>query len=54
MPAVLIEAGFLSNPDDERGLTGDLANAVVEAIIAALAELRSAGTAPGPPLPRTR
>jgi N-acetylmuramoyl-L-alanine amidase len=54
MPAVLIEAGFLSNPDDERALSGDLANSIIEAIVAALAELRSAGTPQAPTPARTR
>ena len=49
MPALLLEAGFLSNPDDEHGLTGDAANAIVEAIVATITEVRSAGgTTPAP------
>ena len=50
MPAVLIEGGFLTNADDERALSGDLANSIVEAIVSALIELRTAGMAPSAPL----
>jgi N-acetylmuramoyl-L-alanine amidase len=49
MPAILLEAGFLSNPDDERGLTGDAATAIVEALVDTIVEIRNAGgTAPLP------
>jgi N-acetylmuramoyl-L-alanine amidase len=41
MPAVLVEMGFLTNPDDERALRGDRRAAVVEAIVAAITELRN-------------
>jgi N-acetylmuramoyl-L-alanine amidase len=41
MPAVQLELGFLTNPDDERALrTGDRRGAIVEAIVAAIAEVR--------------
>jgi N-acetylmuramoyl-L-alanine amidase len=41
MPAVLLEVGFLSNPEDEAALAGpDRSTAIVEAIIAAIAEAR--------------
>jgi N-acetylmuramoyl-L-alanine amidase len=42
MPAVLVEMGFLSNAEDERSLTGgDVAGAIVEALIASIVEARS-------------
>jgi len=42
MPAILLEAGFLSNPDDAAALLGaDLPAALVEALIAALTDLRA-------------
>jgi N-acetylmuramoyl-L-alanine amidase len=42
MPAVLIELGFLSNADDERALTsGDVTNAIIEAVVASIADLRN-------------
>jgi N-acetylmuramoyl-L-alanine amidase len=41
MPAVQLELGFLTNPDDERALrTGDRRGTIVEAIVAAIAEVR--------------
>jgi N-acetylmuramoyl-L-alanine amidase len=46
MPAILLEMGFLSNPDDERALTsGDLTGPLVEAIVDTLTEIRNSGTA---------
>ncbi len=49
MPAVLIELGFLSNADDARALSGgDLPEAVVEALLAAITEVRNGiPSAPG-------
>lgn len=49
MPAVLVELGFLSNTDDERALTGaDVPNAIVEALVTSVLEVRSGGSvAPG-------
>jgi N-acetylmuramoyl-L-alanine amidase len=48
MPAVLIEVGFLTNPDDERSLGGpDLPASFVEAILATIADFR-AGFRPEP------
>jgi N-acetylmuramoyl-L-alanine amidase len=45
MPAILVEIGFLSNPDDERALTtGDLAGSLVEALVDTLGEVRNSGT----------
>ena len=42
MPAVLVEMGFLSNADDERALTsGDVAGAIVEALVASIVEARN-------------
>jgi N-acetylmuramoyl-L-alanine amidase len=42
MPAILIELGFLTNPDDERALTSaEIPGAIVEAILSAIAEVRS-------------
>ena len=44
MPAILVEMGFLSNPDDERALTGgDLVGSLVEALVDTLGEIRSSG-----------
>jgi N-acetylmuramoyl-L-alanine amidase len=50
MPAILLETGFLSNPDDERALTsGDLVGSLVEALVDTLGEIRSSGaTHPAP------
>jgi len=42
MPAVLIELGFLTNPDDERALGGDtLTTAIVNALVASIQSVRS-------------
>lgn len=42
MPAILLEAGFLSNADDAAALAGnDRTTAIVEALIAALTDLRA-------------
>jgi N-acetylmuramoyl-L-alanine amidase len=42
MPAVLVELGFLSNADDERALqSGDVVNAAIEALMAAIGEVRN-------------
>jgi N-acetylmuramoyl-L-alanine amidase len=46
MPAILLEAGFLSNADDEHALTTDAANAIVEALVDTITEIRNAGGAP--------
>jgi N-acetylmuramoyl-L-alanine amidase len=47
MPAVLVEMGFLSNADDERALTsGDVAGAIVEALVASIVEARNGLPAP--------
>ena len=44
MPAVLIELGFLSNPDDERALgEAEWQNLLVESIVAAITEARRGG-----------
>jgi N-acetylmuramoyl-L-alanine amidase len=55
MPAILLETGFLTNPDDERALTtGDLVGSLVEALLDTLAEIRNSGPtrpAPRPELP---
>ena len=41
MPAVLIEAAFLTNSDDEQALTGgELPTALVDAIVAVIADMR--------------
>jgi N-acetylmuramoyl-L-alanine amidase len=49
MPAILIEAGFLSNPADAAALAGEtVPNAIVEALIAALTDLRDTLAARGP------
>ena len=54
MPAILVEMGFLSNPDDERALTsGDLAGSLVEALVDTIGEVRNSGaTHPVPSLER--
>ncbi len=52
MPAALVEMGFLTNVDDDRGLAGNVSGAIVESILAAIAELRGgfppAAAPPGP------
>jgi N-acetylmuramoyl-L-alanine amidase len=41
MPAVLIELAFLSNADDEKAMaSGDWQSAVIESVLAAIAEVR--------------
>lgn len=41
MPAVLVEMGFLTSPDDERALTGpDRSAAIIDSIVATIAEIR--------------
>jgi N-acetylmuramoyl-L-alanine amidase len=48
MPAILVEAGFLSNADDAAALAGsDRAAAIVEALLAALTDLRTSMTRGG-------
>jgi N-acetylmuramoyl-L-alanine amidase len=55
MPAILLETGFLSNPDDERALTtGDLVGSLVEALVDMLADIRNAGPARPAPRPESR
>lgn len=51
MPAILLEAGFLTNPDDERALAsgGDLVGSLVAAIVDTLSEIRSTGLTRPPP-----
>ena len=47
MPAVLIEAAFLTNAEDEQALTGgDLQSALVDAIVAVIADMRRGIPAP--------
>jgi len=49
MPAVLVEVGFLTNGDDERALgEDDLVNAIVNALISTISDLRG-GTATSSP-----
>jgi N-acetylmuramoyl-L-alanine amidase len=49
MPAVMIELGFLTNADDERALTdGSLATAIIEAMLAAIADVRRGIFEPNP------
>ena len=49
MPAVLIELGFLSNADDEKALTNaDSQSAIIDSIVAAIAEVRRGIPAPDP------
>jgi N-acetylmuramoyl-L-alanine amidase len=51
MPAVLVELGFLSNAEDERALqSGDVTNAAIEALVAAIVEVRN-GIPVAPPAP---
>lgn len=40
MPAILIETGFLTNPDDERALKGDRVPVIVDAIADTIAAVR--------------
>jgi len=48
MPAVLVEMGFLTNAEDERALTGgDVAGAIVEALVASVGEARAGLAAAG-------
>ena len=55
MPAALVEMGFLSNADDEKGLVGAVPGAIVEAIVAAVSELRSGFPPPAtPPAPAVK
>jgi len=50
MPAVLIEAGFLSNRDDEKALTGgDRAQKLIDALVATIGDLRSGIPDQAPP-----
>ena len=42
MPAVLLEMGFLTNAGDEKALTGTGADAVLEALLTTIAEVRRA------------
>ena len=47
MPAVLLEMGFLTNPDDESALTNaSTSAAIIEAIVATIAEVRRGIPAP--------
>ena len=47
MPAVLIELGFLTNPDDEKVLTtADSQGSIIESIVAAIADVRRGIPAP--------
>jgi N-acetylmuramoyl-L-alanine amidase len=48
MPAALVEMGFLTNAEDERGLGAAIPGAIVEAIVATINELRSGFPAPAP------
>jgi len=41
MPAVMVEAGFLTNADDERALAGELPGSIIEALMATLTEIKS-------------
>ena len=40
MPAILVEAGFLTNADDERALKGDRLAAIVDALVETVAAVR--------------
>jgi N-acetylmuramoyl-L-alanine amidase len=52
MPAALVEMGFLTNVEDDKGLAGNVSGQIVESILATIAELRggfpSTGVTPGP------
>lgn len=50
MPAVVVEAGFLTNAADEQALSGDLPATIVEALVAAIIEIRNG--IPVPPIAR--
>jgi len=42
MPAIFINVGFLSNPDDAAALAGaEMPAAIIDSLIAALTELRA-------------
>jgi N-acetylmuramoyl-L-alanine amidase len=50
MPAVMLEVGFLSNPADEKALNGQtVSNAIVEAVVDTVSEVRRSGTPAGAP-----
>lgn len=48
MPAAIVEMGFLTNADDEKGFGGAVPGNIVEAILGAITELRG-GFPPSPP-----
>jgi N-acetylmuramoyl-L-alanine amidase len=52
MPAALVEMGFLTNTEDDKGLAGNVSGAIVESILATIAELRGGfpptAVTPGP------
>jgi len=51
MPAILVEIGFLTNAEDERAMTsGELPTALIEALVATIADVR--GGISTPPVPR--
>jgi N-acetylmuramoyl-L-alanine amidase len=50
MPAAIVEMGFLTNADDEKGFGGAVPGNIVEAILGAITELRG-GFPPSPPPP---
>ena len=40
MPAIMVEAGFLTNADDEKALKGERLNAIVDALLDTIAAVR--------------
>jgi len=50
MPAVLIETGFLTNPEQAQALAGDaLQNDIAQAIVSAIVRYRDGGDATAAP-----
>lgn len=49
MPAILIEAGFLTNADDEKALKGERLGAIVDALLDTIAAVRRGVRATAPP-----
>lgn len=54
MPAVLVETGFLTNPEQEKALAGDaMQNEIAQALVGAIVRYREGQSAPPPQPPST-